>query len=98
MRLGLGSREHIPSGLATATGLMRIALVMLKVIAQVAPLAHRLQVLRAAVHRLMVQVSHGQHDLAFGPLRRLTISLHTAPRARCSPMQAALSFALAAAS
>src|SRR5690349_11106175 len=70
----------------------RVLSVMVDVIPEVTPLAHGLQVLRANVRNIVIQVGDGQDDPTLRPLRRLAVQLLAAPPV----MESALALALAA--
>lgn len=65
------------------------------VIAVVAALAHRLQVVVGAVLWRVVEVRDGQNHQAVRPFRWLPMAFSATARARCRPMEAAFAFALA---
>src|SRR5262245_18110765 len=78
-RLGVRELEELGMGLPSAARGRSVLHVVVVVVAQVAALAHRLQVLRPAVHRRVIQVRYCQDDLALRPLRRLAVTLYAAP-------------------
>src|ERR1700680_3143429 len=69
--------------------------VMTGIVAQMASLAKRLQIVVAAILGIVIQMCHSENDFAFRPFRRLAVALAAPARAgRCS-MQAALTSAFA---
>ena len=64
--------------------LWSMTLMMLAVVAKMTPLAHRLQVLLAAIFRRVIQVGHGEDHTPFRPLRGFAVAFFAASRPRYS--------------